>query len=877
MPIAPGTRLGPYEITSAIGSGGMGEVYRAVDTRLERDVAVKILPSDFAANAQLRLRFQREARLISSLTHPHICTLHDVGETDGISYVVMELLEGETLADRLARGPLPMAQLLSYAMQLASALEKAHRQGIVHRDLKPGNIMITKSGVKLLDFGLAKSAAALVTAASPVDATQQKPLTAEGTIVGTFQYMAPEQLEGADADPRSDLFALGAVMYEMATGKRAFEGKTRTSLIAAIVQGQPKPVSELQPLTPPALERLIGACLAKDPDDRVQTAHDVLLQLQWIAESRSDTSAAAPAAAHRKRRPWLIAAAAVLAAALLGVAAGRTLTRHDDRPYYSFTVPSVTPDYRYIATVVISPDGTKIAFNARDPQGTPYVWVQPLDSFGLRRLDATRNGQVLCWSPDSRYVFFASGGALSRVSVESGAAQSISAGNATGGADMSDDGVLIVAPAESPLMRVDAATGRREAITTLDRNRHEFTHQGPRFLPGGKRFLFVARTTAPASGAPLLRLYAGSLDGRETRFIGEVTSTVAYAEPGYLLYVREGALMARPFDAGELRFTGEPRMILDAVAQTVTTGVFSVSRNGVLVARPPRRPFTLRRVDGSGRIIGQIGNPETMGHVRVAPDGERVAVALADVKAGTFDIWALGITRPTQERIVSHGAHDQAPVWSGDGSRFFFSSDRLGLSDIFVAPADGSGSVRAVVAGAGTQTPTDVSPDGSLLIYSSTSEGGFAGSDLYVVPVAGGVPRPFVVAPGTQGDARFSPNGRLVAYLSNEAGLVEVYVRPYPGPGRARQISTVGVERPPLWSRDGKTLYFTHLRSVYRLTVDPDTGVPAGEPEQLFELPYEIGNWDLAADGTFIISLSTEERATPPLRVVDRWQRLLGD
>ena len=867
MPISPGTRLGPYEITSPVGAGGMGEVYRAVDTRLDRAVAVKILPSDFAANAQLRLRFEREAKVISSLTHPNICTLHDVGESNGFSFLVMELLDGETLADRIGRGPLPLAQVLAVSMQIASALENAHRQGIVHRDLKPANIMLTKSGVKLLDFGLAKSAGLGTFAAE--DATQHKSLTAEGTIVGTFQYMAPEQLEGQEVDARTDIFAFGAVMYEMATGKRAFEGKTRTSLIAAIVQGQPAPISAVQPLTPPAFERLVAACLAKDPEQRIQSAHDVLLQLQWIVEEK-------PAAQPTNRRaavPWI---AAGLVTALVAGGLGWGLRHEKPRPGYSFTIPAVSPQYRFIGAVLVSPDGMKLAFSARDAAGQPYLWVQHLDSFEVRRLDPTENATVVCWSPDSKFLFFSKGGTLSRIPADGGAVEKVAAHRAISG-EMSPDGVLLVTVYEGPLMRVDTATGDWQPVTVLDRNQKEYTHGSPRFLPDGRRFLYVGRTTAGVSGAPKLRLYAGSLDGEPARFLGEVPSAVAFADPGYVLYVSETVLMARPFDPVELRFTGEPRAIMDGVAQNIAVGIFSVSHNGVLVARPPRRQATIRRVDRSGQSVGQIGEPDTMGSIRIAPDGERVAATRADPKAGTFDIWAHDLRRPTQQRIVTNGAHDQLPVWSRDGSQIYFASDRDGYPDIFVTSSDGAGEARRVVGGPGSQYPYDISPDGAYLVYASFNAGNVGGSDLYALPLAGGQPRLIAGGPRTQGNARLSPDGRLLAYLSDESGVQQPYVRPFPGPGRARQISTAAAVETPVWAADGRTLFFLNARKMMAIEIDPATGVLGGEPSQLFELPYEAGSFDVAPDGTFLITMGTEERDVPPVRIVTDWQRLLRD
>ena len=847
----------------------MGEVYRAVDTRLDRSVAVKILPAEYASNAQFRLRFEREAKLISSLSHPHICTLHDVGETDGVSYLVMELLEGETLADRIARGPLPVGDVLTIGIQIASALDRAHRRGIVHRDLKPGNIMLTKSGVKLLDFGLAKSGG--MTLAAPSDATEHKPLTSEGTILGTFQYMAPEQLEGAEADPRSDLFAFGAVLYEMTTGRRAFEGKTRTSLIAAIVQGQPAPVSEVRPLAPKILERLIAACLAKDPEERVQSAHDVLLQLKWIREAGEE-----PAEVPRRTNRGLRVAALLLVAIAAGLA-GWALRREKPHASYSFTIPIATPDYRNLGAGGLSPDGRMLAFQARDTrEAKQYLWLRRFDSIEVRKIAGTEAGTFICWSPDSRFlIFYGQGGNIMKVSVEDGSLQTIARERSFVGA-MNEEGVLIIAPLESGLKRLDMVSGRIFPLTKLNASRREFAHMAPSFLPDGKRFLFVARSAASVDEASRMTLFAASLENGEVHEIGDVTSAAVYAEPGYVLSVREGSLIAQPFDADELRYTGPPQTILDPIAQVNTSGAFSVSNNGVLVARPPRRSQAIRRVDATGKLLEQIGDEQTMNYIRVSPDGQRVLASFADIRLGSFDIWSRGLRRPTGDPVIAHPAHDQHGVWSRDGTRIYFSSDRQGYPDIYVAPVDRSEEPRPVLGGPGTQAPVDITPDGKHLLYvNQESERGT--TDLWIAPLDDpSKGRPFVTAPRIQGDARFSPDGRYVSYLSNEAGPVEVYVRPFPGPGPARQVSIEGAERPPLWSRDGRSIYFATMRKVYRSSFDPATGSPSDKPELMFELPYEITSWDIDhTDGSFIIAMVTDDFSAPPLNVVIDWPRLL--
>jgi predicted Ser/Thr protein kinase len=568
MTLAQGTRLGPYEILASVGAGGMGEVYRARDTRLDRTVAIKVLPSHLSSNPEIRQRFDREARTISSLSHPHICALHDVGHQDGIDYLVMEFLEGETLTDRLSRGALPAEQVLRYSIEIADALDKAHRQGIVHRDLKPGNIMLTKSGVKLVDFGLAKLAAAgpANTSVSILPTQAGMNLTQEGTILGTFQYMAPEQLEGKEADARSDIFAFGAVLYEMATGKKAFSGKSQASLIASILSAEPPPISSVQPMTPPALDRVVKTCLAKDPDDRWQTAHDVMLQLKWIAEGGSQAGVPAPLVARRRgheRLAWGVAA--VLAVSTIALAAVQLARpRAAVRVVRSSLLPPEKTTYHFIGDAAgppaVSPEGLQIAFTARDSSGKSLLWVRSLDSPVPRAVAGTEDAMYPFWSPDSKFIGFFAGGKLKKIEASGGPAFALcDAGDARGGT-WNKDGVIVFEPHfRDPLFRVPATGGKAAPVTKFDESRRETTHRFPFFLPDGSHFLYLAGSHAVGTESELHAIYLGSLDGKPVEgnylafpamdrdpLLAKVRNTPEFAEIRALAIEKQKPLIAHP-------------------------------------------------------------------------------------------------------------------------------------------------------------------------------------------------------------------------------------------------------------------------------------------------------------------------------------------
>ena len=581
MPITAGTRLGPYEIVAAIGAGGMGEVYRARDQRLNRTVAIKVLAAHVSDRPDLKARFEREAQTLASLSHPHICPVFDIGREEGTDYIVMEFVDGDTLAERLRRGAVPLDDAVRIAIDVADALDGAHRQGIVHRDLKPGNVMLTKSGAKLLDFGLAKLAlpGAALAAASTLAA--DAPLTAEGTILGTIQYMAPEQLEGKDADSRTDIFALGAIVHEMITGKKTFSGSSQASLIAAILDREPPLMSTDQPLTPPLLDRVVKKCLAKNPDRRWQAAGDLRDELAWLAEDAQIGEGSTPRSVVRSKRlvsMWAIAATTLLVVALVAIGVrspGAAIP--PDQVRFSVVTPNL-PNPRF---VTISPDGRWIAFPASTASRATALFVRPIDSTTSVRLPGTEGAMAPFWSPDSHYIAFFAGGRLKKVGVYGGPVQNIcNVGNDRNGGTWNREGTVIFASGGS-LHRVPAAGGEPIQIGTLDESLHETAHMSPSFLPDGIHFVYLAWSTQQASRA----IYVGSLESTETVKLFDSQSKAEYAAPGYLLFQRAGALLAQPFDAKKIALTGAVVRIADEIAYDVLGGeaAFAVSENERLI------------------------------------------------------------------------------------------------------------------------------------------------------------------------------------------------------------------------------------------------------------------------------------------------------
>jgi eukaryotic-like serine/threonine-protein kinase len=875
--MSSGTRLGPYEILAPIGAGGMGEVWRARDTRLDRSVAIKVLPREFAENAQLRLRFEREARAISQLNHPNICTLHDIGRENGIDFLVMELLEGESLADRLAKGPLPLTEVLKYGVQIADALDKAHRGGIVHRDLKPGNIMITKSGAKLLDFGLARVAPPPATTFE--GATEHKPLTQEGTILGTFQYMAPEQLEGEEADARTDIFAFGAVLYEMATGKRAFEGKTKTSLIAAIVQSEPPPISAIQPLTPPALEHVVKKCLAKDRDDRWQSAHDIAEELRWISEAGSNAGVAAPLIARKKSRERIAWAAALVAAIAGGWLLGRQMTRPAPAEVIRFTVPipesakhtnlDGSSAYAAVISRSIAPDGGSVALVSIDRDQKRTLWVHSFRSDAPRRLADLDQNTRLVWSPDSRKIAFFTGAQLKWIGVDSGAPQTICDTQAkqgtwgTAGAILLDD--------EGATYRVSERGG--EPTLMMKRSPENFGQHSLSFLPDGRHFLFV-RTDALGDPAAV---YAASVDGKDVRrlFTVDRNTTAAYAAPGFVTYTTGAKLFARKFDARPITVSGEPLLLLDGIA---TSTDVSVSTGGAVAYQTNASPGAAQVVvvDRHGRELRSVGRPAPIWHIALSHDERSLAMEIFDAKEGTSDVWTCKIDSGVTSRLTFTPKFEWQMTWSADDTRLFFASNQTDASDIFSVPA-GGGQPTLVYKGRGLQAPLEVSSDAKFLLFIDNSVAGRK-MDVLALPLGGGPPLPVAATSFNELAARFSPDAKWVAYASDESGQSEIYVQQFPKPAGKIQVSNEGGSE-PAWRADGREMYYvTRSLDIAAVPVDWSGREPRfGSPAPLFHLGpglisgggYARYRFAPAKNGeAFYITKVVAERVGSPIHVV---------
>jgi eukaryotic-like serine/threonine-protein kinase len=809
MAVLSGKRLGPYEILSAIGAGGMGEVYRARDPRLDRIVAVKILPDHLSDRAELRERFEREARTVASLNHAHICTLYDIGQQDGTDFLVMEYLEGETLAERLKKGPLPLDQVLQYAIEISDALDKAHRKGITHRDLKPGNIMLTKSGTKLLDFGLAKlrgpQAAVANLSALP---TERSSLTAQGTILGTLQYMAPEQLEGKEADARTDIFAFGVVVYEMATSKKAFEGKSQASLVAKILETDPPPISSLQPMTPPALDRVVKKCLRKEPEERWQNAHDITDELKWIAEgsSQSGLSTNHMTPAPRNWNKVMLWSATVLAGFIvvgLTVWNLRLASSPPPRPVTRFTI-SLPAGQHLVGldtpAIALSPDGTRLAYIAAQGNGLPQLYLRVMASPDARPIPGTEGATDPFFSPDGQWLGFFTGGKLKKVSVSGGAAVTLGDAMNPQGSSWSSQGMIAFGsePA-SVLLQVSDAGGTPQALTHLEKG--ETDHDWPEFFPGDKTVLFAASGDDRANGQVAIQSLATGV--RHNLMQG--ATHPHYAPSGQLVYAQGGNLIAVPFDLRRLEVTGGAVPVVEGVLQSTTSGAtqYSLSATGSLayvsgVAQATeQRSLVWVSRNGTGQPL-PIPLHEYL-TPRLSPDGRRLAVRMSD------QVWLYDLSRGTQTRFTFEGGENGGPLWTPDGKRISFESTNEGASDIFWQMADGSGGLERLITSAYPQAPSSWSPDGQLLAFVRFNSN--KRLEIWVLRLGDRKAQPFLQTRFDEAAPQFSNDGRWLAYMSNESGRYEVYVQPYPGPGGKWQISTEGGTE-PIWNPNGRELFY---------------------------------------------------------------------
>jgi eukaryotic-like serine/threonine-protein kinase len=857
MPLSAGDRLGPYEILAPIGAGGMGEVYKARDTRLDRTVAIKV------AKEQFSQRFEQEARAIATLNHPHICTLYDVGP----NYLVMEYIDGQPL-----KGPLPLDEALRLATQIADALDAAHRKGITHRDLKPGNILVTKAGVKLLDFGLARLAHKTATDGDTVTMAMTNP----GTILGTFQYMAPEQLEAKEADARTDLFAFGAVLYEMVTGRKAFEGNSQASLITAIMSSQPPAMAELQPMTPPALESVVKTCLAKDREERWQSARDLKRALEWVANGTEPRLFAPSRSRSRGVVAWAVAAVATLALSTLAFVQFREAP--PEQRSVRFQIPP--PEKSSIQFFRLSPDGRALAFIAGDGR----LWIRPLDSLQAQAIPGTEGATFPFWSPDSAFVGFFAQRKLKKINASGGPPQILcDASNFPGGAWSRDGVILFARTTTSELFRVPAAGGVPVQVTT--KSTSAVSHRFPEFLPDGRHFVY----TVVFGGTEESGIYAGSLDGKPpVRLLPDVSNAI-YTPPGtagrsgHLLFRRGDALMAQPFDPARLRMSGDVFPVAEQVAVGVSAstalGAFSLSENGTLAyGVSVATAIQLAWTDRTGKPMGSFGPPGSYNRFRLAPDEKRMVFNDANLDIGVLDS-----VRGVTSRLTFDPAVDVTPMWSPDGLRVLWSSNRNGGFDLYIKSANGTGPEELLVKmGTGNGWGSDWSKDGRFIFYQMP--GAKTGQDLWIAPQFGDrKPVPYLQTQFDEQEGRFSPDGNWVAYVSNESGRDEIYVQAFPPSGAKFQISTGGGSEPQ-WRIDGTELFYLGADQMLmavpvKLGRSGSESLHVGVPKPLMAVP-PAGNagtptrsYAVSNDGQrFLIPNLAGGGTGPPLTVVLNWQ-----
>jgi len=893
MPLTAGTRLGPYEITAPLGSGGMGEVYRARDTRLGREVAVKVLPASLSSSPEVRARFEREARTVSSLNHPHICVLHDVGHEAGTDFLVMELVEGETLAQRIARGALPVADLLRIGGQIADALDRAHRAGVIHRDLKPGNVMLARSGAKLMDFGLARPTGLAgpggsgVSAAMTQSPTMAAPLTAEGSIVGTFQYMAPEQLEGREADARSDLWALGCVLYEMATGRRAFEGATQASLISAIMRDQPRPMSQLAPLSPPALERVVGALLAKDPDDRWQSAADVRRELEWTAsgDSSAGSSAgsriAAPLPALRRRLPsgaWGLGIGAAIAALALLYAFGPGASRRETAPLVRFSIASPPGTTLPLpAEAQLSPDGRTIVFTANDSLGASRLFLRPLASRDARALPGTEGASEPFWSPDGRMLGFFANGRLRRVALDGSPPVDLCDAPDPRGGAWSTNGTIVFAPNnQGGLLRVSAGGGQPTPVTAVDTARHERGHRYPQFLPDGRHFLYVALGTEEQ-----VSTYLASLSGEKPVEVARAGSMARYAPPGYLLYLdgevtaTHHRLLARRFDAGRGRASGEEQLVLDRVEASNfgCANLTAAAGGGLVTQRWQAAHLRLEWRDWQGNTMGVAVQDLDGAPGPLSPDGTRLAYSGNDPR----DLYVLDMVSGVSTRLTFENHDVSWMCWSPDGRRIAFARVTGSRGwECRLKSADGSGPDSMLFHGPGLFSyPLQWSRDGRWLLMRCTSASG--NFDLWRMPMTGaGKPEVYQQTAAEEGDGCLSPDGRWVAYVADENGKPGLYVQSFPEPGARYQVA-ISDPAAARWSRRGDALgVITRNGDPVLIQVSTAGGFRQGAATRRPTLPRQPRLEDISPDEQRLLMGSRKDlTGATSLEVVLGWTQLL--
>jgi eukaryotic-like serine/threonine-protein kinase len=911
--LSPGTRLGSYEIQSAIGAGGMGEVYRARDTKLDRAVAIKILPESFAHDPERLARFEREAKNLAALNHPNIATIHGFEDAQGIQALVMELVEGPTLADRIAQGRIPLDEALPIARQIAEALEAAHEQGIVHRDLKPANVKLKARGapppraeegrlerslsaadgadctVKVLDFGLAK---ALEPAMSSADAaasptiTSPALMTGAGIILGTAAYMSPEQAKGRTADKRSDVWAFGCVLFEMLTGVRAFPGEDVSDTLAAVLRGEPD-WGKLPADTPAAIRRLLRRCLTKDRRERLRDIGDARIEIQDAGTSEREATPAHPRA---DRLAWNVVLALAVVSLVFGFLFFRSATRPSDPAavYRSLILPPVgdanaaasearTGVPRFSRGLALSPDGRRLALVAPGPNGRLVLWIHSLDTAGARALVGTESASRPFWSPDGRHLAFVAEGKLKRIDASGGAVLPLYDGArdySTG--TWNRDNIILFAGADGLIRRISAESGDAPPVTSADANR-ESSHEDPFFLPDGRHFVYSANARGAATGGAV---FVGSLDSQERTKLIDGAGQPAYAN-GFLLFVRDGILMAQRFDADRLEPSGEAMPLTEplmAGGAPATRGGFSVSQTGVLVYQAGLTfKSALVWVEGAGRELGTFVEPRAFSYVQLSSDQRHVAVSVQDDATRNREIWVYDTARSgAGTRLTFEPSDDFSPVWSPSGDRLAFVGRRAGdrSLNLYEMSASGIAGEKRLADLDGVEIPTSWSSDGRFLLFQTPSPG----ADVMVLSIADAQVSPFANTRFTEGSAQFSPDGRWIAYSSNETNRTEVYVAPFQRTGARVPISTGGGSS-PRWRRDGKELYYISgddtLIAVEVTLGESSMDVGKARPRFRTRFRDSAFPYAVAADGRFLVNRFADDAMPPTISLIVNWPEAL--
>jgi len=884
--LAPGTKLGRYEIRSQIGAGGMGEVYRARDTQLGRDVALKILPPNYSFDQDQLRRFEQEACAASALNHPNILVVHDIAAHDGTPYVVSELLEGETLQKRIAGTALSQRRAIDYALQIANGLAAAHEKGIIHRDLKPDNIFITNDGrVKILDFGLAKLTQPN-SDREQTDIPTRRVDTVSGVVLGTVGYIAPEHLKGHVVDQRSDIFSFGAILYEMLAGRRAFQGESPAETMSAILREDPPELSDTNKTVSPALERLVNHCLEKNPQARFHSARDLTFALEALSGTGpstltvKDVPLPSSAAKWRDRFPWIVAGLFALLAAFAFLLPYLKPSQKEQVHAIRLTIPA--PAKGGVSTLSVSPDGQRVVYGAPNADGKPVLWMRSLDSTSAQPLPGTDNPFFTTfWSPDSRFIAFVSStdNKLKRIDLNGGAPQTLAnAPNGRGGT-WNRDGVIVFAPAaEGPLSRVSSTGGPVTEVTALDLSRNEVSHRYPWFLPDGRHFLFFARGATYEGNS----VCVGSLDSKEFKHIVNADSGAVYSPPGYLLYVRDGTLMAHAFDLERLELKDEPIAVADALIGfdlTSNLARFSVSENGVLVyyGGSEFNKAELIWLDRQGKQIGTAASAADYGYLRLSRDNKRLATSLRDPST-RWDLWVFDLANHGQTRFTFDPANEIFPIWSPDGSRIAFSSNRDGQVNMYQKLSNGSGPEEAILVSNEPKFCNDWSSDGQFIVFHKLS--GKTRADIWILPLSGDrKPYPYLETQFGEREARFSPNGRWIAYTSDETGPRELFVQSFPV-GRGKWQISRGGAGPSKWRADGKEIFYVSGGNLMAVEVKTDGDTfEMGTPQILFDirgapLPGALGGsaFDATSDGQrFLIGMAVQEATSSPITVVLNW------